>query len=477
MVSTFGILNSAYSGLNAARTGLDVTGQNITNANTTGYTRQRVEQQGLSGVSGTSSVLVQGATIGAGVQVTGISRLNDSLADAQVYSTASTSGYWTQASSALSTVETATNEPSDTGLTETMNSFWSAWSTMSNNTGDASSANVLISDANTLASQIKTGYQAMSDAWSNSQSALSGTVTQINSDASQIASLNKQIQATTAAGGNANTLIDQRSTLVTSLAGLTGATSRANTDGTIDVVVAGNALVSGTSSRTLTVAGATRIEDASTNPVHLEWTDHPGVTADVAGGEVAGRLATLAGANASGTGGTYAEAAKVYNTLASTIASKVNTLHEAGTTSTGATGLDFFKVDPTKPAALGLSVIPTSVAGVAAAATGAGANDGSVADSISQLGTGSGSPNAVWANFVSQIGALSQNATTQATVAANGATSAVSTQTSASGVDLDEETSNLVLYQHAYQGAARVMTAIDQMLDTLINHTGIVGVS
>ena len=56
-------------------------------------------------------------------------------------------------------------------------------------------------------------------------------------------------------------------------------------------------------------------------------------------------------------------------------------------------------------------------------------------------------------------------------------TSAKSAQTSQSGVDLDEETANLVVFQHAYQGAARVLTTIDQMLDTLINHTGVVGMS
>ena len=131
----------------------------------------------------------------------------------------------------------------------------------------------------------------------------------------------------------------------------------------------------------------------------------------------------------------------------------------------------------TGPAALTLTVIPTSVNGIATASSTGGTLDATVADRISQLGSSATAPDRAWATFVAQIGTQSKAAATQSTLADASATAATSAQTSQSGVDLDEESTNLIVFQHAYQGAARVLTAVDQMLDTLINHTGVVGMA
>jgi flagellar hook-associated protein 1 FlgK len=76
---------------------------------------------------------------------------------------------------------------------------------------------------------------------------------------------------------------------------------------------------------------------------------------------------------------------------------------------------------------------------------------------------------------VTSLGATTRSALQHASLADQASTSAVKRQLSNSSVDLDEENVNLLMFQHAYQGAARVMTAVDEMLDTLINHTGLVG--
>jgi flagellar hook-associated protein 1 FlgK len=120
-------------------------------------------------------------------------------------------------------------------------------------------------------------------------------------------------------------------------------------------------------------------------------------------------------------------------------------------------------------------VIPTDSTGIANGAVGAGAYDGSIADAISQLGTGSTSPDTIWSGIVTGIGAASQVASQQSTLSDLSTTSATNAQLSNSAVSLDEENVNMITFQHAYQGAARVMTTLDQMLDTLINHTGTVG--
>jgi flagellar hook-associated protein 1 FlgK len=468
-VSTFGLLNTAYSGLAAARAGLDVTGQNVANAGTAGYTRQRVDQ---AAVGASAPALFSTAPLaGGGTVITGISRLNDSLLDTRARATAATSGYWDTASAALSTVEGTLNEPGTGGISAALDDFWADWQGMANSSGSPAQASVLIQQGGLVADRISGGYTAALTAWRAARSAIAVTVTTANDAAAQVAALNNTIRRTTATGGNANEMIGQRDVALSTLSRLVGATVRDNADGTVDVVVGGNAMVTADTARPLRVAGASDLDAAGTDPVHVEWAGTPGVPVALDGGEVAARIATLAGA-AGGSGGAYAEAAAMYDGLASTLAAQVNAVHRTGTTSTGATGLDFFSAAPGMPPALGLSVVPTSVAGIATADATRGKVDGSVADRIAQLGTAADAPGVSWAIFVSNVGAQSKNAAMQATLAGTAASAATTAQTSQSGVDLDEETSNLVMYQHAYQAAARVMSAVDQMLDTLINRTG-----
>jgi flagellar hook-associated protein 1 FlgK len=248
-------------------------------------------------------------------------------------------------------------------------------------------------------------------------------------------------------------------------------------DGTADVLIGGSALVSGTSFHAVTVTGSAQLAGAAGSPVTLEWANRPGSSVAVESGEIAGAIASLAPANGTGTGGSIAEAAAGFNSFATFLATTVNAVHSAGSTSTNppVTGLNFFSISATGPAALGLGVIPTDVTGLATGKPGAGGLDGSNADAIAQLGKGPGSPDSSWSTFVTKIGVATKSALQQAVLADTAATADASAQLANSSVDIDEENVNMVTFQTAYQGAARVMTSVDEMLDTLINHTGIVG--
>jgi flagellar hook-associated protein 1 FlgK len=120
-------------------------------------------------------------------------------------------------------------------------------------------------------------------------------------------------------------------------------------------------------------------------------------------------------------------------------------------------------------------VVPTGADGIAAAAPGAGAKDGSVADRIALLGSAADGPDRAWSALVVSIGSGAKTEANRSQLADLAHENAVGAQLSGASVDLDEENINLVQYQHAYQGAARVMTAVDEALDVLINHTGLVG--
>lgn len=462
-MSSFSGLNSAYTALVAARAGMDVVGQNVANATTEGYTRQRVVSSAITAPPSVSP------RAGAGVAVDSIARLGNAQLDARVRLTAAAAGYTSFRAGALESIEKGTHEPGDEGLSARLDEFWSAWSGVANDPGDPAASAVLLQKAQTLVSQLAAGREALDTQWAQSRSDAVALVASANDAAAQFATLNRQIRDGLAAGGSVNELVDRRNLLGEQLAETLGATLRPQSDGTMDVVVDGNALVSGDTARSLTVAGGTSLADVPTAPVRVEWAHRPGSTVTVSAGELAGALSVLAD------GGVIDAAAGQYDAVAQALAEKVNTVHAGGTTPAGATGLEFFAFTPGQSPATGLRIVPTDASGIATGAAGAGALDGSVADRIADLGSASGSPDEIWSTFVSGIGNEARQATQASELAGLAATAALSAQQSEAGVDMDEENVNLLMYQRAYQGAARVLTAVDEMLDVLINRTGVVG--
>jgi flagellar hook-associated protein 1 FlgK len=472
-MSTFGGLSTAWTGLTAARAGIDVVGQNIANVNTEGYTRQRVltsANPALAGI-GPLDTIIRG---GQGVSVDAIMRLGNALLDTRVRASSAASGYADTRSAALGAIEASLAEPGKNGLSATLQDFWASWQNMANHAGDPSAAGVLIEAATTLSGRIAQGYTEMTSTWSAVRSQAQSVVIEVNALAGQVAALNEQVRQVTASGGSANELVDQRNLLTTRLAGLAGATVVQRNDGTADVLVGGNHLVSGTESRSLVITGATKLADANSSPLTVEWSHRPGESAQLTSGSLAAAVSVL-GPGTAGSGGSIVSAAENYNALATQLATMVNAVHATGATPSGTTNLAFFSLDAARPAALGLGVIPTGAGGIAAGIPGAGGASGGIADAIAAIGLSDTGPDAAWSDFVVRVGIDTRRAGDDATAATRAAASARSMLLSETSVDLDEETTQLLTYQHAYQGAARVMTAIDEMLDTLINRTGIVG--
>ena len=476
MASTFSGIETAYSGLTAARDAMNVTGQNITNAGTPGYTRQRLQQSAAVPATEThfASPLAQP---GQGVVVSGIQRLTDELTNARLRTAQGQQGFTGMRADGLQTLEDGLNEPSDTGLAAQLQDFWSSWQDLANNPGEPSAGAAVLSDAQSVVSQLASGYRQVATQWSGLRTQLSSLADQVNQAADGIAALNGRIQQATAAGASANELIDQRDQLAATVAQLVGGTATTQADGTVAVFVAGNLLVSGQTANHVQLAGATGLEGAAADPVRLEWQAHPGQAIAVDGGQLAAGISLLAPVAADGSGGALAQTAEAYNQVATALATQVNAVHEGAVTADGRTGLDFFAVAAGGPAALGLTVVAATPADIAAAAPGAGSLDGSIADRISQLGAAAGSPDALWAGLVGRVGSASQAAQQQDAVAQASLTSATKAQQSISSVDTDQENLDLITEQSAYQSAARVLTSVDQLLDTLINHTGIVGIS
>jgi flagellar hook-associated protein 1 FlgK len=470
-VSSFGALNTAYRGLSAAQQAMDLAGHNVANVGTDGYTRQRIDQSSLTppAQAGLASMGVQ---VGQGVSVDRIARLGNALLDATVRTATSSAAYLTQRSAAFDRIEATLREPGTDGVSAHLRSFWAAWQDVANWPSEPGPANALLHEARQLVSALSTGRSALEEQWTDTRSSAETMTASLNDAAAQVAALNKSIRSTLNAGGQANELIDARARLTETIATLAGGTVREEPDGTVSVYLGGNALVRGDDARAVRLTGADSMAAATVAPT-LEWADQPGLAVGLEGGSIAGTLSVLAPASG-GAGGPIAESAARYDAFAAKLAADVNEVHQAGQSQSGATNLNFFQFDATQ-GARSLSVIPVDGTQLATGGLGTGPLDGSNADAIAQLAIGPNSPDAQWAAFVTATGSASRAAGQQSQLADAAAGNAKQAQTAGASVSLDEENVALVAAQHAYQAAARVLTAIDQALDTLINRTGTVG--
>lgn len=464
--STFGLLATAASGLRAARAGMDVVGQNIANINTAAYTRQRVETSAVAPLSG-ANILDSTFRVGSGVSIDGVQRLGDALLERRVQTTSADSGQAWVLTTVFSALEAGISEPSDNGLSAALSTFWSAWQDVASQPTNDSIRGVLLEEGQSLATRISQTASAVETQWSGIRLDLNSSISEVNALATRFASLNTQITALAASGGSTNELLDEQARLANELAERTGATLRRQPDGSADVVLGGNALVSGGTARQLVVTGPETPQTAGA--VQVEWSHQPGVAVELSGGQVAGRLEALSA------GGPLRAQLGALDAVATSLATKVNTIHQTGATRAGTTNLDFFSFAPGMSAAHGLRVVPTTVDAIAAATPATGGAGGQVADRIAQLRGATDGPDAVWSRYVVALGTASRAADSRSILADQAAGGAVATLASQSGVDMDEETISLMTYQTAYQGAARVMTAVDEMLDILINRTGLVG--
>jgi flagellar hook-associated protein 1 FlgK len=460
MPSSFSGLSTALSALTAQRRALDVAGQNIANANTEGYSRQRVELTSVGG-SAVPAVWSIWHGAGAGVAVAGVDRVRDAFLDARNNTEHAANAYLSNEQQVYGQVEQLISEPGDTGLQAQLADVWAAWHDVANNPRDLAARSTLLQQAATVAGSLNSRHEGLGSLWSASRDQLDALVADVNSTAGTLAELNQAVVRAQAAGLPANELADQRDQLVLKLADLAGATAVRRDDGAVNVLLAGSTLVSGASVRQLGATGARRLDDQATVPAALQWLDN-GTPATVPSGQIASVMQTL--------GVTVPHYADALDQVAARLASTVNAQHAAGYDLSGTAGGTFF-VGTT---AASIAVAITDPAAVAASATPGGNLDGGNADAMAALATVAGGADLSYRQLVAELGATTHTVNQRAAIQANLTAAAGAAVASVSGVSLDEEMANMLTYQRAYEAAARVVSTVDSVLDTLINRTGLV---
>ena len=460
------MLSTALSALQSERKALEVTGQNVANANTPGYTRQRALLQAVGG-SVQPALYSTSDGIGAGVNVHEVQRLQDGFLEQRANTENGTLASLQSTQQTLEDIENSFGEPGDTGIQHLMSQYAAGWSDVANNPPDSGARTALLGDAQAIATALNGAAAGLQAQWASTSQSLNSTVRQINDAATNIAALNKAIVAASAAGNSPNDLMDQRDGLIRQLATMTGVTTRANANGSTDVLINGAGLVTGDVARQIQVGGATALDQVGTTPVSLTWAD-TGYAVGASAGQVGAMMTTL--------NTTIPSYSSQLDDVASSLATSVNTQQAAGYDLAGAAGVAFF--DPSDGSAITAANIRVAITDpdqIAASATAPDPgppvqpnNDGANAQTMSDATLSS--TDDLYRKMIVKLGSQSQSVQQKAATQQNVVLQVEASRDSMSGVDLDEEQTNMVTYQQAYNAAAQYLTVINGLLDTLINH-------
>ena len=473
MLGLFGTLSLANRSLQTQRNGTEVAGHNLANVNTKGYSRQRV------GIETSLTVPSDMGPQGTGADAVGIYQLRDALIDRQIVNETSVRGAYESRQRALQFGQAALGQQIDRqatgaegaaaasgvggqhGIAEDMSALFSAMQSLSTSPTSVSERQVLVIKAQSLATQFNQVSTRLDTLRTSLSDSLASDVEQANIALADIAKLNEQIVAAElGTTGKANDLRDIRQTRIEDLAKLVRIETTANSNGSVDIAVDGVALVSGPN-----------LDDT------LE-------TYDAGGGQFLVRTAT-GGTALNITGGSMQGTIDArdtdllamqtqIDTLAGTLISEVNAVHAGGFGLTGTTGEDFFTGTDASDIAMNAALV-NSPSMIQASGVAGAVGDNSVMVQMAQLAdkAHAGLTNQTFLESYSQsVAALGQ--------ALNGTNTQLANQQivesmllrqrdAVSGVSLDEEMTDLIKFQRGFEASAKLITTIDEMLETVLN--------
>ena len=508
MRSTFLGFNAARSGLFAAQRALDITGHNIANVNTKGYTRQRLEQAAsipmpLPGGQG---------MLGTGVSTLAIKQLRSEFLDFKYRDEANSEGYWEAKRDGLHFIESIMNEPSDTGITTVIDQLFASFQQLSKpeNADNLTTRALVRQNAITFTNSINHMYDQLENLVRNYNSDVVNIVSSINGHAEQIARLNEQIFRYEVDGSNANDLRDQRNLLIDELSKYVSVevlevadSNDHNLGGGAHVgrkmvlQINGQPLVYHNKAYKLDTDIKEKSQFFEDIRVDLEintvrWESGSALNVSGIDGELKALLNLRDGSSGSNKGIPYY--IERLNHFTQVFAEEINKIHSQGYGLDGNDGYLFFTANGVSSEAArdeGAPRITAKNISVAldiedlnkiAAATekdllpGDGSNALKLANTRDNLGMFSeGKPEDFLKSLISNLGVDTQEAMRNAANQAILTAQVDMERQRISGVGQDEELSNMIRFQHAYNASARMITTMDEMLDVIINMVGLVG--
>lgn len=441
MSGIFSTFNTANKGLIVQQAALHTTGHNISNANTAGYSRQRVDMKADLAFN-----YVGVGQLGTGVKIDGVVRMIDDYVSKQIRQENSVFNKYNTKSDILGQVEIIFNEPSDTGINANLGEMFDSWQELSKNPESLTQKSIVVEKSKTLAQSLNHMSKQLNNLKNNTVEDIGKNVMDFNSTVDKLDSLNKQIFNVSIKGQVPNDLLDQRDMLLKDLSGIANISTGFDKYGRVEISIGDQEVLKGADKNTMTVDVDQQFKIGTEN-ITIE------------SGQIAGNLEGLDEINGR---------LNDLNDFTNNMATMINAEH-----------------DPANPIFSDFSMAGTIKVNIANDKIMAGNDinsppgDGSRALKIAGLRNEKiGGPTGTtiegsYTNIVTSVGISKQYADNMVSNQEVLLDHLMLRRESTSGVSIDEEMTNVIKFQKSYQANARVISVLTEMLDTLINRMGV----
>lgn len=511
MSGLFGTFNVAVKGLNANQTALHTTSHNISNANTEGFNRQRVELK-----ADTPYNLAGVGQLGTGVKLESVVRMVDEFVGYQMRKENSSLEQYNNQFDVMGQIEMIFNEPSTTGLNFAMGEMFNAWQELSKNPESLNAQSIVAEKSKTFADTLNHMSIQANELKGDVATTIGKNIFDANTIIDQLNTVNDQIFNISVKGQSPNDLMDSRDLLLNKLSGLTEIKETYDKWGRVSVEIAGKTVTGkdstsklsniteiknngdgtysvfghegGDSSKVFEVKDLTldQVQDLKPGmPVMLETGSNSIASAGIKSGAIGGNLNAMKEID---------ERISDLDAFAKGTAYMVNQIHG------GEEGVDFFNFDGSETA-MNFRVSEQILTDESKVATGKDAlsavGDGSRALAIAKLRTtkidfktltnnvynagemkfdnqpGGTTMEGAYSDIIIKVGIKTEHASNMVDNQSAVMAQLSNRRESVSGVSIDEEVTNLLKYQRSYEANSRVINTLNEMLDTLINRTGV----
>ncbi len=448
------IMDTSMSALFAAQAGLATTGHNIANANTPGFSRQSIHYAARR-----PDILPYGA-LGRGVEIQGIRRIQDEFLLNNLRVQKSRLESYSSVDSALYEVEAILGSVDNDHLGNAMNNFFNSWNALAQPPINSTLKQNVVSSAISLVSDFHSINDSLDDLEANIEVNIQSEISNLNRLLEGVANMNAQIMSAESNGEPANDLRDQRDYIITQVSEIAEISVLEREDGTKDLILAGRTMVA---RDTVTKLESNYVETPNGYKMTIVTQDHHQEVA-LSPGKLEGLLTSR--------DVHLKDVRDRLDSVAKNIIEQVNSLHIQGRTSSSS-GQSFFTGDSMHTIEVNAALLnsPSMVATGRTSADG----DNSIALAIADLANvGIGEPGAqsVGDEYRAMLTVVASKRNSFEFMLENQMSVVSSLETkmaSISGVSLDEEGANMVRYQNSYNAAAKVISTVQQMYDTLMN--------
>lgn len=453
--------------LQVQQQGIEVAGHNLANVNNPAYARQRVN------LATSITIPTPIGPMGTGVVAVSIQQLRNVLLDTQITGETSVRGYLEAAEKALQLGQAVLGQRIDrqatgtqgvgsqNGVAERLSDLFAAFQGLSTQPTSLSQRQNVLAAAENLAADLRQIDSQLGTLGRSLDDSLQADVTTVNQLLGEIANYNKQIISVESGGQvTANDLRDSRQQRIEELARLVNIQTATQSNGAVDISISGTTVVSG-----VTVDDTLSLYDAGGGQM-LVQTATGAVPLALTGGSLQGTIEARDGA--------LQTMRNDLNSLASTLISEVNALHRAGYSLTGTTGADFYTGTGAADIAVNAALVGAPALLQASGTSGA-VGDNAVALALAQLASQkhAGLSNQTFSESYSRtVAAFGQAiASTNSALSDQDAVESMllRQRDAISGVSLDEEMTDLMKFQKAFDASAKLIATVDEMLDTVLN--------